>query len=257
VRVLVVLPTYEEAATIGTVLRRLRSVVPDATLLVVDDNSPDGTAGVARAVADELGGVEIIVRPRKGGLGTAYREGFFWGLDRGYEAFVQIDSDLSHDPSAVPSLLGPLDEGYEVVIGSRYVPGGSIPDWTLHRRLLSRGGNIYSSLALGLRVGDATSGFRVYSESVLRRIGLSRVRSGSYGFQIECTYRATQAGARVKEVPIRFVDRVEGESKMSLFTVVEAFAMVTAFGVKRVLRLSKAAPELPVPQRGPSEVAGR
>ena len=235
-RVLVVLPTYNEAANIDTVLRRVRAAVPDATLLVVDDNSPDGTAKIAEDTGVEIGDVAVLARPGKAGLGSAYRAGFAWGLERGYDAFVEIDSDLSHDPAAIPSLLAPLSQGYELVIGSRYVPGGAIPDWSWHRRLLSRGGNIYSSALLGLHVADSTAGFRVYTASVLQRIELNAVRADSYGFQIEMTYRAVQAGARVREVPIRFVDRVEGTSKMSLYTVVEALALVSLWGARRVVR---------------------
>ena len=245
-RVLVVLPTYEEAANIDTVLRRVRAAVPAATLLVVDDNSPDGTAKIAEETGHDIGDVEVLSRPGKAGLGSAYRAGFAWGLERGFDAFVEIDSDLSHDPAAIPSLLSPLSEGCELVIGSRYVPGGSIPDWRWHRRLLSRGGNIYSSMMLGLHVEDSTAGFRVYAGTLLRRIELASVRADSYGFQIEMTYRSVQAGARVQEVPIRFVDRVEGTSKMSLYTVVEALALVTWWGVRRLAGRRRPTRRVPV-----------
>jgi dolichol-phosphate mannosyltransferase len=240
VHVLVVLPTYNEAANIDAVLRRVRAAVPDATLLVVDDNSPDGTAKIAEETGDDIGGVEVLVRPGKAGLGSAYRRGFAWGLERDYDAFVEIDSDLSHDPAAIPSLLAPLAEGYEAVIGSRYITGGSIPAWRWHRRLLSRGGNIYSSWLLGLHVADATAGFRAYAASLLSRIDLGSVRADSYGFQIEMTYRAVQGGARVREVPIRFVDRVEGTSKMSFYTIVEALVLVTWWGALRLVRAGHA-----------------
>jgi dolichol-phosphate mannosyltransferase len=235
VDVLVVLPTYNEAGNIDTVLRLVRKAVPDATLLVVDDGSPDGTAKLAEETGLEIGGVEVMIRAAKSGLGSAYREGFAWGLERGFDAFVEIDSDLSHDPASIPSLLAPLEDGYEVVIGSRYVPGGSIPAWSWHRRLLSKGGNLYSSALLGLHVADSTAGFRAYAASLLRRIELETVRADSYGFQIEMTYRAVRNGARVKEVPIRFVDRVEGTSKMSFYTVAEALALVTLWGVRRAV----------------------
>jgi dolichol-phosphate mannosyltransferase len=235
VRVLVVLPTYNEAENIGTVLRRVRVAVPDATLLVVDDNSPDGTAKLAEEAGHEVGDVVVLSRPGKAGLGSAYRAGFAWGLERGYGAFVEIDSDLSHDPASIPSLLAPLADGCELVIGSRYVPGGSIPAWRWHRRLLSRGGNVYSSFVLGLHVADSTAGFRTYTASLLERIDLGSVRADSYGFQIEMTYRAVEAGAQVTEVPIRFVDRVEGTSKMSLYTVVEALALVSWWGARRLV----------------------
>jgi dolichol-phosphate mannosyltransferase len=233
-RTLVVLPTYQEAENIETVLRAVRSSLPDASVLVVDDASPDGTAELAAKVGEEVGAVEVLQRPGKAGLGSAYRAGFRWGLERGYQAFVEMDSDLSHDPADLPRLVGPLESGVEVVVGSRYVPGGSIPDWALHRRMLSRAGNLYAAWMLAIPVTDSTSGFRAYAASVLERIELERVRADSYGFQIEMTYRAVQAGAQVVEVPIRFVDRAEGKSKMSTYTVVEALALVTWWGLLRL-----------------------
>jgi dolichol-phosphate mannosyltransferase len=213
----------------------VRKALPEASILVVDDNSPDHTAKIASDTGDKLGGVEVLSRPGKLGLGSAYRDGFAWGLERGFEAFVEMDSDFSHDPDALPSLIAPLSDSCEVCIGSRYVPGGAIPNWSLVRRLLSRGGNIYADLLLGLGVRDSTAGFRAYTASVLSRIGLGSVKADSYGFQIEMTYRAIQAGAKVREVPISFVDRELGTSKMSVFTVVEALALVTWWGAERVV----------------------
>ncbi len=227
------LPTYEEAANIENVLGRVRTALPDASILVIDDASPDGTAKIAADVGEKLGNVDILSRPGKLGLGSAYRDGFDWGLERGYEALVEMDSDLSHDPDSLPSLIAPLGEGYEVCIGSRYVPGGSIPNWSLPRRLLSRGGNLYANLLLGLGVRDSTAGYRAYAATVLRRIDLTSVRADSYGFQIEMTYRAMRAGARIREVPIRFVDREFGTSKMSTHTIVEALGLVTLWGAER------------------------
>jgi dolichol-phosphate mannosyltransferase len=235
VRVLVVLPTYNEAATIESILDRVRTALPDTSVLVVDDGSPDGTAKIAADVGGRSGNVEVLSRPEKLGLGSAYRDGFAWGLARGYEAFVEMDSDFSHDPDALPSILAPLEQGYEVCIGSRYVPGGSIPNWSLLRRMLSRGGNIYADVLLGLGVRDSTAGFRAYTASVLRRIDLRTVRAESYGFQIEMTFRAMKAGARIREVPIRFVDRELGTSKMSTYTVVEALTLVTRWGARRAI----------------------
>jgi len=234
-RVLVVLPTYNEAANIENVLDRVRVALPEASVLVVDDDSPDGTAKIAEDFGDRRGNVEVLSRVAKLGLGSAYRAGFAWGLERGYDVLVEMDSDLSHDPGALPSLIAPLEQGYEVCIGSRYVPGGSIPNWSLPRRLLSKGGNLYANLLLGLHVRDSTAGFRAYSATVLQRIDMSSVRAGGYGFQIEMTYRAIEAGARVREVPICFVDRELGTSKMSTFTVVEALGLVTWWGALRVL----------------------
>jgi dolichol-phosphate mannosyltransferase len=233
--VLVVLPTYNEAENVDRVLRRIHQALPSATVLVVDDGSPDGTAEIAEVLGKELGNIEVMRRLEKAGLGSAYRAGFRWGLDQGFDACVEMDADLSHEPEALPELIAPLSAGHEVVIGSRYVPGGSIPDWTWHRRLLSRGGNVYASLLLGLGVADSTAGFRAYSASVLDRIDLDQVKAEGYGFQIEMTYHAKRAGASVIEVPIRFVDRVEGESKMSLFIVIEALGLVTWWGVQRLV----------------------
>jgi dolichol-phosphate mannosyltransferase len=232
-RVLVVVPTYNESANIERFLRRVHEALPDAGILVVDDGSPDGTADLAEKVVPELGDVHVLRRDRKSGLGSAYRAGFRWGLDHDYEACVEIDADFSHDPGALPQLVEPLADGYEVVIGSRYIPGGSIPNWSRSRHLLSWGGNRYASAVLGLGVADSTAGYRVYAATVLRRLDLDRIRAEGYGFQIEMTYRARQAGARVTEVPIRFVDRVAGESKMSGKIVVEALALVTWWGLGR------------------------
>ncbi|MGH9102987.1 MAG: polyprenol monophosphomannose synthase [Acidimicrobiales bacterium] len=233
-RTLVVLPTYEEAATVGTVLRGVRAALPDATVLVVDDGSPDGTAALAEAAGQELGGVVVMHRGRKAGLGSAYREAFAWGLDRGFEVLVEMDADLSHDPAALEGLVEPLARGVELVIGSRYVPGGSIPSWKLWRRALSRGGNVYSAAMLGLQVADLTSGYRAWSAALLRRVDLAAARAEGYGFQIEMVDLATAAGATVVEVPICFVDRAEGRSKMSPRIMAEALALVTWWGVMRL-----------------------
>jgi len=236
VRVLVVIPTYNESDNIDRVLRRVRSALPDATVLVVDDGSPDGTADLVDAVCGELGDVHVLRREAKSGLGSAYRAGFAWGLERGYEACVEMDADFSHDPAALAGLVAPLSKGYEVSIGSRYVPGGSIPNWSWSRHLLSWGGNRYASAVLGLGVADSTAGFRAYAATVLRRLDLEQIRAEGYGFQIEMTYRAKQAGAPITEVPIRFVDRVAGESKMSSAIVVEALGLVTWWGLGRAWR---------------------
>jgi glycosyltransferase involved in cell wall biosynthesis len=236
VRVLVVVPTFNEAATVTRLLHEVRRSMPAAGILVVDDGSPDGTADLAEAAAAELGDVYVLRRRAKSGLGSAYRAGFAWGLERGYEAMVEMDADFSHDPAALPGLVAPLSRGHEVVIGSRYVPGGSIPKWSWFRHLLSRWGNRYASAVLGLGVVDSTAGFRVYAASLLRRLDLPKVRAEGYGFQIEMTYRSKQAGASIVEVPIRFVDRIAGDSKMSSAIVVEALALVTYWGAGRVLR---------------------
>ena len=233
--VLVVLPTYNESENIDRVLRRIRTALSEATVLVVDDGSPDGTADLAEQLGKQIGGIEVLRRHTKSGLGSAYRAGFRWGLERGFDACVEMDADLSHEPEALPGLVGALADGTELVVGSRYVQGGAIPNWAWHRRLLSRGGNLYASALLGLGVADSTSGFRVYAASVLERIDLDRIRADGYGFQIEMTYQSKRAGATVTEVPIRFVDRVEGESKMSMFIVAEALGLVTLWGARRLV----------------------
>jgi dolichol-phosphate mannosyltransferase len=234
-RTLVVVPTFNEILNIESMLRTLREVVPDTTILVVDDGSPDGTADRAEAVSQELGSIDVLRRARKSGLGGAYRAGFAWGLERGFDHFVEIDCDFSHDPRLLPTLLQAAEDN-EVVIGSRYVPGGTIPQWALSRRLLSRGGNQYASFMLGLAVADSTSGYRVYSASALKKIDFRSVHADGYGFQIEMTYRARRAGASIIEVPISFNDREFGESKMSSAIVVEALYLVTKWALERPFR---------------------
>src|SRR6185437_10321854 len=169
-RPLVVIPTYNESENIERMLRRIHECLPDAGILVVDDGSPDGTADIVKTVAAEREEVQLLARSGKSGLGSAYRAGFAWGLERGYDAFVEIDADFSHDPAALSSLLAPLVDGFDVSIGSRYIEGGSIPNWAWHRHLLSRGGNIYASTVLGLGVADATAGYRCYSAWILRQL---------------------------------------------------------------------------------------
>jgi dolichol-phosphate mannosyltransferase len=236
VRTLVVIPTYDEAANITDVLSRVRAAVPSADVLVVDDNSPDGTAELARATASELGQIDVLVRPKKDGLGNAYRAGFRLGFDRGYDRLVQMDADLSHDPAALPSLLARLDEGAAAVIGSRYVPGGSIPHWPWHRRALSKWGNRYTNLALRTEIRDATSGYRAYDGDTLEAIDIFDTRAKGYGFQIETAYRIARHGGRLDEVPISFTDRVRGESKMSLSVMAEELALVTWWGIRDRVR---------------------
>lgn len=236
-RTLIVLPTFEEAENIEEVLERVRAVVPDADVLVVDDNSPDGTADLAEASGARLGGVSVLRRPGKAGLGSAYRAGFAVGLREGYDALVEMDSDLSHDPASLPALVAAVEEGADLAIGSRYVAGGSIPNWATHRLLLSRWGNRYAAAVLGLDVRDATAGFRVYRASMLSQISLEDVHADGYAFQIEMAYAVARRGGRIVEVPIAFTDRIRGTSKMSGRIVVEAMVLVTWWGVRdRVLR---------------------
>ena len=234
-KILVVIPTFNEAQNIEPMVAKIRHSVPAASILVVDDGSPDGTGDIVEKLSESDEQVFLLRRYQKDGLGSAYRAGFAWGLERGFDAFVEIDADFSHDPAALPQLIEAAENGAGVVIGSRYVAGGEIPAWTWYRQLLSRGGNQYASILLGLRVKDATAGFRVYSADALRDIDYSSVEADGYGFQVEMTYRARRAQQIIKEVPISFVDREVGESKMSSAIVVEALFLVTKWAVEQRL----------------------
>lgn len=235
-RSLIILPTYDEAENIVDLLRAVRGSVPDAHVLVVDDGSPDGTADLATGMGDELGQIMVLRRAEKRGLGAAYRAGFRQGLAEGFDALVEMDSDFSHDPAALPSLLSALEHGADLVIGSRYVPGGTIPDWSWHRRFLSRWGNRYAAGMLGLAVNDATAGYRAYRATMLSQIELDAVKADGYSFQIEMTYEVVARQGRVVEVPIAFTDRVRGTSKMSSRIVFEALALVTWWGLRDRLK---------------------
>jgi dolichol-phosphate mannosyltransferase len=248
-RTLVVIPTFLEAENIADVLRRVRAAAPGVDVLVVDDSSADGTADLARAAGEELGQVDVLVRPGKGGLGVAYRAGFERGFAEGYEVLVQMDADLSHDPAALPQLLAEIDAGADVAIGSRYVAGGSVPHWPFARRVLSRVGNFYASTVLGLKVRDATAGYRAYRAEILRVVVADATKATGYGFQVELSYRAHRRGATIVEVPITFNDRVRGESKMSWHIIGEAMSLVTWWGLRdRLLARRRNRPE-PVPAR--------
>jgi glycosyltransferase involved in cell wall biosynthesis len=231
-RSLVVIPTYQEVGNVEEVLRRARAALPEGEVLIVDDGSPDGTADRAEEVAFDLGGVSVLRRRSKDGLGAAYRAGFAWGIERGFEVLIEMDADLQHDPAALPQLTGAIEAGAELAIGSRYVEGGSIPSWSWHRRALSRYGNGYAALVLALPVADATSGFRAYHANTLQLLDTSAFRADGYGFQIETAYRISRAGGRIVEVPISFADRAVGESKMSWRIVVEALLLVTWWAVR-------------------------
>jgi dolichol-phosphate mannosyltransferase len=248
-KTLVVIPTYIEADNVADIIRRVRAAAPSVDILIVDDNSPDGTAELARAAGAEVGQVEVLVRPGKGGLGVAYRAGFEHGFSEGYEVLVQMDADFSHPPEKLPELLAKIDEGADVAIGSRYVPGGSTPAWPFQRRLLSRIGNTYASKMLGLRVNDATAGFRAYRATLLKELEAASTRATGYGFQVELNYRAHRLGATIVEVPITFTDRTRGVSKMSWHIIGEAMSLVTWWGFRdRVLgRVGRRKANLPVP----------
>jgi len=230
------MPTYEEAGNIAVVLPLVRAAAPDAEVLVVDDASPDGTADLAEKVGGELGGVTVLRRTGPRGFGAACRAGFTWALERDFDIVVGMDADLSHDPSALPSLLRAAGDGADLAVGSRYVPGGAIPHWPAHRRALSRLGNRYATALLHLPVSDATSGYRAYRATMLRNINLQRQRANGYGFLIEMVYRVVQQGGKVAEVPIVFVDRERDGSKMSGRIIVEAMALVTMWGLRDLAR---------------------
>ena len=243
--VIVVVPTYDEADNIVELLTRVRQSLPHAEILVVDDASPDGTAELVDASAQQLGGgIHVLRRAGKQGLGAAYRAGFAEALQRGASICVQMDADLSHDPSALPALVSPLDHGADACLGSRYVPGGDITHWPTSRRWLSRWGNRYAAGMLGLAVNDATSGYRAYTAEALVRMDYATVTADGYGFQVEMTHRLVRAGGRIVEIPITFRDRVRGESKLSYRIIGEAFRLVVALawrdlGVRRGWRRSR------------------
>jgi dolichol-phosphate mannosyltransferase len=231
-RTLVCVPTYIEGENIEDALRRVREFAPDVDVLVIDDNSPDGTAEIAERVAAELGRIDVLRRPAKKGLGEAYRAGFAVGIERGYEVLVQMDADLSHDARVLPTLLAKVEEGADLSIGSRYVPGGSVPNWPWHRRAMSRWGNRYSGFMLACGVRDMTSGFRAYRKETLLAVDYAATRAVGYGFQIELAYRVSRAGGKVVETPITFTDRERGHSKMSPAVAFEELWLVTWWSIR-------------------------
>jgi dolichol-phosphate mannosyltransferase len=223
----VVLPTYDEAENIEPITAAILATLPGATLLVVDDGSPDGTGQLADALATADGRVRVRHRPAKQGLGRAYLDGFRIALDGGAERVVQMDADFSHDPAVLSTLLAPLEtDTADLVIGSRYTAGGGVLDWGIGRRLISRGGSLFARIVLDLPASDLTGGFKAWRASTLGSIPFDGVHAGGYVFQIEMTFRASRAGARISEVPITFRDRRVGQSKMSRRIVVEALVVV-------------------------------
>ncbi len=234
-RVAVLIPTYNERETLPEVVRRLREVVPSADVVVLDDNSPDGTGAVADALAAGDAQVHVLHRAGKEGLGAAYLAGFRWALAEGYDALVEMDADGSHRPEHLPDLLRAAADA-DVVIGSRWVRGGSVVNWPLHRKALSLGGNIYVKVLLGMPVNDATAGYRLYRADALPAMGLRDVASQGYCFQTDLTWRAVKAGLTVVEVPITFVERELGTSKMSRDIVVESLRLITSWGVRHRAR---------------------
>jgi dolichol-phosphate mannosyltransferase len=230
-RVVVVIPTYDEAANLAWIVARLRRAQPGVDVLVVDDNSPDGTGGVADGLAAEDGQVHVLHRSRKGGLGAAYLAGFAWALAAGYDVIGEMDADGSHQPEQLHRLLDELHAA-DLVIGSRWVPGGSVVNWPRRREALSRGGNLYVRLLLGIAVRDATAGYRVFRREALEKIDLASVRSTGYVFQTDLVTRCVRADLVVREVPIDFIERVRGESKMSGRVALESLERITLWGLR-------------------------
>ncbi|AKU16979.1 polyprenol monophosphomannose synthase [Luteipulveratus mongoliensis] len=230
-RVLVLIPTYNERENLPIIVRRVRAAVPQADVLVLDDGSPDGTGKVADELAGDDPQIKVMHRAGKEGLGAAYLAGFAEGLAQGYDALVEMDADGSHPPESLPAMLEAAADA-DLVIGSRWVPGGSVVNWPWHREALSRGGNLYIRVLLGMPVKDATAGYRVYRSSALREIGLDEVASAGYCFQTDLTWRTTRAGLTVVEVPIRFVEREIGDSKMDQNVVRESLTRITGWGAE-------------------------
>ncbi|WP_246371359.1 polyprenol monophosphomannose synthase [Nocardioides pelophilus] len=230
-RVVVVIPTYDEAANLAWIVGRLRRAQPDVDVLVVDDHSPDGTGQIADGLAAADSHVHVLHRAGKGGLGAAYLAGFAWALAAGYDVVGEMDADGSHQPEQLHRLLDGL-QGADLVIGSRWVPGGSVVNWPRRREVLSRGGNLYVRLLLGIDVRDATAGYRLFRREALEKIDLGSVRSTGYVFQTDLVTRCLRAGLVVREVPIEFVERVRGESKMSGQVALESLKRITHWGVR-------------------------
>ncbi|HXV94509.1 MAG TPA: polyprenol monophosphomannose synthase [Pseudonocardia sp.] len=237
--VLVVIPTYDERDNLGPILSRLHAAVPAADVLVVDDASPDGTGELADEMAAADPRIRVLHRSGKSGLGAAYLAGFAAALEGEHQVVVEMDADGSHAPEDLPALLEALDEA-DLVIGSRYVDGGQVLNWPGHREWLSRGGNLYSRLALGVPIRDITGGYRAFRRQVLEELDLQQVSSQGYCFQVDVAYRAVQAGFRVREVPITFAERERGSSKMSGAIVGEALWRVTGWGFARLFRRRRA-----------------
>lgn len=230
-RVLTVIPTYNEKENLPLVVERLRAAVPDCHVLVVDDNSPDGTGQLADQMAAQDSQIHVLHRTVKDGLGGAYLAGFAWGLEAGYEVLVEMDADGSHQPEQLPLLLEAIEQGADLAIGSRYVPGGKTKNWPAHRQLLSRGANLYTRLILGTGVKDITAGYRAYRREALKRLNLEGIDSKGYVFQVDLAWRSEQAGLKIVEVPITFVEREIGSSKMDGGIIVDSMAKVTRWGL--------------------------
>lgn len=230
-RVVMVIPTYNEAGNISWIVERLRAAQPEVDVMIVDDNSPDGTGQLADDLAATDPQVSVLHRTEKAGLGAAYLHGFAVALERGYDVIGEMDADGSHQPEQLERLLTAIRNA-DLVIGSRWIPGGSVVNWPKSREFLSRGGNLYVRLLLGLRVGDATAGFRLFRRGTLEAIDLASVQSTGYVFQTDLAHRVANAGLRIVEVPIEFVERVRGDSKMSGAVATESLKRITVWGLQ-------------------------
>ena len=236
--ILVIVPTYNEAESLPPIIARIRDSVPEAHVLVADDNSPDGTGDIADALAANDANVKVMHRHGKEGLGAAYIAGFGWGLQNGYDVLVEMDADGSHQPEQLPLLLDALRNA-DLVLGSRWIPGGGTENWSKGREVLSRGGNAYARAILGVPIHDATGGYRAFRADTLRRLDLHTVASQGYCFQVDLAWRTVQRGMRVREVPITFVERSVGSSKMSRAIVAEALLRVTQWGAQERFRAAR------------------
>ncbi len=230
-RVLTIIPTYNELESLPKTLSRLRAAAPHVDVLIADDNSPDGTGGIADDFAAADPQVHVLHRAGKAGLGAAYLAGFAWGLEAGYDVLVEMDADGSHQPEQLPLLLEAVDQGADLVLGSRWIPGGKVVNWPLHRKLISTCGSLYSRILLGISVRDITGGYRAFRRTTLEALDLAAVDSVGYGFQVDMLWRVCQKGMKVVEVPITFVEREFGASKMSGNIVQEAMFNVTKWGL--------------------------
>lgn len=261
-RSLIAIPTYNERDNIVGLIEDIVRIVPMTDILIIDDNSPDGTGDAVEALRERLPQVRVLHRPGKMGLGTAYVKGFEYAIEQGYDLVFEMDADYSHDPRALPDFFRMANDA-ELVIGSRYIPGGSMPNWSALRRFISGGGNIFARMLLGIPTRDCTSGFRCYRTSALRTLDLSLIRAQGYAFQVELAYVFWKRGMRVREVPITFVDRRIGKSKMSRKIFIEGFVWVLRTRLRgdpvasavRVSAADTAAPSLESPQDSPSPSA--
>lgn len=227
--IVVCIPTYNERENLPLIIARLRAAVPEANVVVLDDGSPDGTGAIADELAAADSAIHVVHRSAKAGLGAAYLAGFAWAREQGFDVVVEMDADGSHQPEQLPRLLAAL-RGADLALGSRWVAGGSVVNWPKHREVLSRGGNLYTRLSLGVPLRDATGGFRAFRTTAFNELDLDAVESQGYCFQVDLAWRAVKAGLRVVEVPIEFVERERGESKMNQKIVVEALWRVTVWG---------------------------